>query len=159
MSFEIGPARPLSKEKIEIVREAQALLRRGYDRRELMRHLGLCGTFFLLPMIGSQPAHAFVPAALVALRVIGGVVSRGSLIAASMSLSNASAAPVRGLVGVRHIEPSGNVAGTDSTPVTIPANSERDITHRGFKAGVEGDNEYHAESDVNEMEDTFQVTA
>ncbi len=157
MPFKIVSVRSLERKETELYKEAADLLAKGYDRRELAKLLGLTGALLFAPVISIRPAHAFVPAALTGLYIIGGAVVRGALIAASMTISNATAQTLTGLIGVKHIEPSGNIAGTDSASVQIPARSQVKVTHKGFRAKTEGQNSYEAQSALNQLEDTFQV--
>jgi hypothetical protein len=160
MTFEVVSERKLSQEELEIIREAERLLGKGHSRREIVMMLGIAGAVAVSPVL-IRPAHAMVPLAIRAL--VGAVVlaakvfHRGASVAATITLVNSGAAAARGPVALQHKAPSGLIEAQASAYVDVPPQSEKTLRHSGFTAKTIGDNEYIAQTGVNEEDEPFEV--
>jgi hypothetical protein len=156
MSFEIISQRHLTDEEIGFLQRAARQWQQGYDRRVLLKGLGLTGAVLFGSLVPARRAHALVPVLIRAVQVIGTVRMR-AFIPATITLYNTAALAVSGPLAVEHKEPTGLIANQASTYVSIPAGMERVLSHSEFRARMVGINEYIATSSDNSENDDFDV--
>jgi hypothetical protein len=156
MTFEVISERFLNPDELEVLNEAERLLWRGYDRRALLKMVGMAGVVFAAPIAGSQPAHALVPLWIKAVQVVGSIIIR-NIIPATIVVANTKAAAQSGPVTFQHREPSGLVVQQASGYANVAARSEQTMRHSGFRAKTVGTNVFEAEAENSESDD-FEVT-
>jgi hypothetical protein len=159
MSFEIVSERPLTDEEVGLLQKATALFGTGYDRRELLRLLGLSGAVVVTSFALLRPARAqskLIPVVVQAVVVTSEVFLR-SVIPAAITVVNPSLQALRGPLAVKYIDSDGLVANQATIPVSVRAESELKLTHSSFRARKVGDSEYHAVSEEDSEQDDFEV--
>jgi hypothetical protein len=156
MSFKVVSERHLTDEEIGFLQRASRQWEQGYDRRSLLKGLGLTGAVLFASFVPTRRAHALVPVLIRAVQVIGTVRMR-AVIPATITLYNTGALAATGVIAVQHKEPTGNIAAQDSAYVNVPAGMERVLSHSQFRARMIGINDYIATSSDNTEDDDFDV--
>ena len=152
MTFQVISERTLSSDELEALVEAERLMGCGYDRRALLKMIGMAGIVFATPIGASQPALAAVPLIVIAVKIASSILIR-NVIPATIIVANTKAVAQSGAVTYQHREPSGLVVQQASGYTEVAAQSERTLRHSGFRARTLGTNVYEAAAENTESED------